>query len=121
LKDTLKSAISSGHGNALVYAGAIGLLVSDLIPTPADSVYFSLMQKEKRKLQNGEITPKQYWHRQAFLYYGLNPIWWSLVLGAIYLTGEGLNSKIKVGLSVIAAGAVFSVLNKNIEKDQKGQ
>lgn len=121
MKDTIKSAISSGHGNALVYAGAIGLLVSDIIPTPADSVYFSLMQKQKRKLEKGEITPKQYWNREALMYYGLNPIWWSIVLGAIYLSGNSLNGKIKLGLAIIGAGAVFSVINKNIEKDEKGQ
>ena len=120
MKDTIKSAIASGHGNALVYAGALGLLVSDIIPTPADSIYFTLMQKEKRKLQNGEITPKQYWNREAALYYGLNPIWWSLVLGAIYLTGGSYNAKIKIGIAIISAGAVVNVLSKNIKKDEQG-
>lgn len=120
MQDSIKSAISSGHGNAVVYAGAIGLLLSDIIPTPADSLYFSLMQKEKRKLENKEITPKQYWTKEAVLYYGLNPLWWSLVLTAVYFTKGDYTNKMKVGFGVISAGFVFSVINSNIKKDEQG-
>lgn len=120
MRDTIKSAVSAGHGDAILYAGAIGLLVSDIIPTPADSLYFSLMQKNKKKLEDGEITPKQYWTREAGLYYGLNPLWWGLVLSALYFTKGNNTNKIKVGIGIVAAGAVVGVLNKNIEKDMKG-
>jgi hypothetical protein len=50
-------------------------------------------------------------------YYGLNPIWWSLVLGALVLTKGTYTSKLKVGLTIVGAGAVIGVLNKNIKKD----
>jgi len=120
MRDSIKSAITSGHGNAIVYAGALGLILSDIIPTPADGLYFSLMQKEKRKLENKEITPKQYWTRDAVYYYGLNPIWWTLVLGAMYYTKGDYTNKAKVGMAIIGAGAVFAVLNKNIKKDELG-
>ena len=120
MKDSIKSAVQGGHGDAILYAGALGLLLSDVIPTPADSLYFSLMQKNKRKLENKEITPKQYWEREALLYYGLNPIWWSVVLGALYLTKGEDTTKMKVGLGIIAAGGVIGVLNKNIQKDVRG-
>lgn len=120
MKDSIKSAVKSGHGDAILYAGALGLLLSDVIPTPADSLYFNLMQKNKRKLEDGEITPKQYWTREAALYYGLNPLWWGLVLSALYLTKGHYTTKMKVGFGIIAAGAVVGVLNKNIEKDIRG-
>lgn len=120
MKDSIKLAVKGGHGNAILYAGALGLLLSDVIPTPADSLYFSLMQKNKRKLVSKEITPKQYWQREAVLYYGLNSIWWGVVLGALYLTKGEYTTKIKVGIGIIAAGGVIGVLNKNIEKDVKG-
>ena len=119
MKDVLNKAIASGHGDALVYAGAIGLILSDIIPTPADAVYFKLMQSNKEKLESGQISAKQYWQREALLYYGLNPLWWSLVLGALYFTKGHYTTKMKVGLAVIAAGGVFAVLNENIRKDQK--
>lgn len=120
MRDSIKSAVKGGHGEAILYAGAIGLLLSDVIPTPADSLYFSLMQKNKRKLENGEITPKQYWERDAFLYYSLNPLWWGLVLAALYYTKGEYTTKMRVGFGIIAAGGVIGVLNKNIQKDIKG-
>jgi hypothetical protein len=119
MTNSFKNAINSGHGNALLYAGALGLLVSDIIPTPADAVYFRVMAKNKQKLDNGEITPKQYWTRETVFYYGLNPLWWTLFLGALYYTKGDYNSKVKVGLALLAGGAVIGVLNKNIKEEQK--
>lgn len=116
---TIDTAIKSGHGNAVLYAGAIGLLLSDIIPTPADAVYFRLQEKNKTKLENGEITPKQYWTRDALMYYGLNPLWWSIVLGALVLTKGSVGDKAKIGLAIIGAGAVVGVLGKNIKEEEK--
>jgi hypothetical protein len=119
MKDSIKLAVKSGHGNAIVYATAIGLLASDLIPTPADAVYFRLMAINKKKLEAKEITPKQYWTREAGLYYGLNPLWWGLVLTALYYTKGDYTNKIKVGFGLLAAGAVIGVLSKNIKEEEK--
>ena len=115
---SITSAINSGHGNAVLYAGALGLILSDVIPTPADAIYFSLQQKNKAKLEAKELTPKQYWSRDAIMYYGLNPLWWSLVFGAVYLTKGDYNQKLKVGFGLLATGVVVGVLNKNIKKDE---
>jgi hypothetical protein len=120
MRDSIKLAVSSGHGNAILYAGALGLLLSDVIPTPADAIHFSFMQKQKRKLENKEITPKEFWRNQAISYYGLNPLWWSLVLGALYFTKGTYTTKLKVGLGVIAGGAVIGVIHNNIKKDELG-
>lgn len=114
---SIDTAIKSGNGNAIVYAGAIGLLLSDIIPTPADGVYFYLQQKNKAKLERKEITPAQYWRRDAAAYYGLNPLWWGLVLGALLYTKGDYTDKLKVGIGIISAGAVIGVLNRNIKKD----
>lgn len=119
MKDSIKSAISSGHGNAILYAGAIGLIASDIIPTPADAIYFRLMEKNKQKLDKKEITPKQYWTREALLYYGLNPIYWSLFLGALYLVKGDYSNKLRVGLGILAVGSVIGVLDKNIREEEK--
>lgn len=116
---SIGGALKGGHGNAILYAGALGLLLSDIIPTPADSVYFTLQQKNKAKLNAKEITPKQYWTRDALYYYGLNPIWWSLVLGAMYVTKGSYTTKAKIGLGIIAGGVVVSVIQKNIKKDEE--
>lgn len=119
MKDSFKQAIGGGHGNAIVYATAIGLLASDLIPTPADALFFRLMAKNKQKLEAKEISPKQYWTREALLYYGLNPLWWGIVLTALYYTKGDYTNKVKVGLGLLAGGVVVGVLAKNIKEEEK--
>lgn len=115
---SIDTAIKSGHGTAVLYAGALGLLVSDILPTPADSLYFYWQQKNKEKLNEGEITPKQYWVRDVSNYYLLNPIWWSLVLGAMIVTKGDVSEKAKVGLTIVAGGALIGVIYQNIKRDE---
>lgn len=116
---SIKQAINSGHGNAILYAGTLGLLISDIIPTPADALFFRLQEYNKAKLEEGKITPRNYWTREAIAYYGLNPLWWSIVLGAIVLTKGSLTDKAKVGIAIVGAGAVIGVLSKNIREEEK--
>lgn len=117
---TIQKAVKTqGAGEAVLYAGLLGLLVSDIIPTPADAIYFRLQEKNKQKLDSGIITPKQYWTRDAVMYYGLNPLWWSLVLAAVVSVKGGLDSKIKLGIALVGAGAVVGVLAKNIKEEEK--
>lgn len=118
--ETIKEAvIKKGAGEAVLYAGLIGLLVSDIVPTPADAIYFRLMEKNKQLLEEKKISPKQYWTRDAAMYYGLNPLWWLLVLGIVVKTKGGLDNKLKWGIGLIGAGAVIGVLSKNIKEEER--
>lgn len=101
----------------VLYAVGLGLFLSDLIPTPADAVYFNQQQKNKEKLNDGLITPKQYWTRDALGYYGYNALWWAMVIGASHLIGKNFQQKRNLFIGIIAGGAVLSVLHKNIVKD----
>ena len=116
---TIKDAVGKGAGEAVLYGSLIGLVVSDIIPTPADAVYFRMMEVNKRLLEEKRITPRQYWTRDAALYYGLNPIWWLLVLGVVVNTKGGLDNKLKLGVALIGAGAVFGVISKNIREEEQ--
>mgnify|MGYP006280113077 CR=1 FL=1 len=102
-----------------LYAVGIGLILSDVIPTPADALYFYRQRINKKKLESGEITPKQYWTRDAFGYYLYNPLWWSIVLGATITLGKSYEQKRNILIGLIAGGAVFGVLAKNIKEDEK--
>ena len=121
MPNEIQSAIKSGHGTAIVYATMLGLFMSDILPTPADGIYFKVMRKNKEKLINREITPKQYWVRDATLYYTLNPIYWALLFGAVVAVKGDYNTKVRVGLSIVAAGAVIGILHSNIKKDEELQ
>lgn len=105
----------------ILTAVGIGLVLSDIIPTPADAVYFSMQQKNKELLQKGEITPKQYWTRDAVAYYGLNPLWWLLVLFLSIGLGKNFAQKRNILIGLAAGGVVLGVLYRNIKKDSETQ
>jgi hypothetical protein len=107
------------YSNGVLYAGAVGLILSDIIPTPADALYFYTEKKLRDKWKAGEITPQKYWSRTASAYYLYNPIWWTLVLGAMYYTKGDVRDKAKIGLIVVGAGAVIGVIYRNYKKDIK--
>lgn len=105
-----------GNSHLLIATG-IGLILSDVIPTPADAIYFNYQQKWKAQLEDGIITPKQYWTKDALAYYGLNPIWWGLVLGTSLTFGKTYEQRLGIFVAMLSGGAIIGVLNKNIKKD----
>lgn len=119
--DAIKNAIKSGHGTGILMAGMLGLVLSDLLPTPADALYFSQQQKNKAKLEKGQISAKQYWYRESVGYYGYNVVWWLLVYGAVASIKGDFKKKAELAVGLIAAGAVVSVIHKNIQKDTEMQ
>ena len=113
----ISNATEGSYGTAIIYAGAIGLILSDIIPTPADALYFYTEKKLRDQWVNKTITPKQYWVRSASAYYLYNPIWWTLVLGAMHYTEGGFKQKAKIGLIAIGAGAVIGMIYRNYKVD----
>jgi uncharacterized membrane protein YkvI len=109
--------MESHHKTTILYALGTGLLLSDLIPTPADAVYFNYQRNNKQKVEEKTITPKQYWTRDAIGYYTFNAVWWTSVLGLSYFLGKDYYQKRNLMIGLIAGGVVLSVLHKNIEKD----
>ncbi|HEX4850346.1 MAG TPA: hypothetical protein VFV08_06045 [Puia sp.] len=121
IKEELSSAVDykSKEGKALLYALGIGLILSDIIPTPADAVYFNIERNLRNKWQAGTITPGKYWGLTTAAYYGLNPVWWTMVLGVLLLTKGSALHKLKIGSAIIGSGAVIAVVYKNIQADKK--
>jgi len=118
IKTIQRAVVDKNACEAVLYAGLIGLVLSDIIPTPADALYFRLMEKNKAKLENKKITPRQYWIRDAAFYYGLNPLWWLLVLTIMVRSKSDLDTKIKLGLAIVGSGVVIGVINKNIREEE---
>ena len=71
----VKALGGSDHSTAAIYVLMIGLLLSDIIPTPGDALFFSYTRGLRDKYINKEITPKQYWDRTAAGYYFFNALW----------------------------------------------
>lgn len=111
--------MENNHKTAIIYAVGVGLLLSDLLPTPADALYFYRERINKEKLTKGEITPKQFWMKEAVGYYGYNAIWWSLVLGSTIIFGKDYKQKRNILIGLVAGGLVVGVIAKNIKKDEE--
>lgn len=116
---TVKSGLKSNEGKAVLYAGLIGLFLSDIIPTPADAVYFAQERRLRDKWKRGEITPQSYWKQTAAYYYFLNPIWWAIVAGVTVSIKGDVTKKLKIAGALIGSGAVLAIIYKNIQKDEK--
>lgn len=117
--ETVKEGLKSDKGNAVLYAGLIGLVVSDLIPTPADAVVFTIEKKLRDRWKRGEISPAEYWRKKTLSYYLINPVWWAFVAGVTVSMKGDATKKLKVAGALIGSGAVLSVIYKNIQKDKK--
>lgn len=101
----------------LLYAGMLGLIASDIIPTGGDFLYFKKHKEWRDKWAKGELTSKQYWTRELLGYYTFNSGWWLMVGLAVYFTPKYEN-KLKVGLALIGTSAVAAIIYKNITKDE---
>lgn len=115
--ENIHGAAKGDFGAGILYAGAVGLILSDIIPTPADAFYFYREKQLRDKWKAGKITPEKYWQKIATAYYIYNPIWWSLVLVLLYTTKGDIPQKAKIGLAVIGIGAVVGMLYRNKKKD----
>lgn len=113
----IHKAISHGYGNALIFTAVLTAAVTDLVPTPADALYFYDTDRLKNKLAAGKITPKQFWVKEAVGYYLYNPAWWLLFFGIMVAVGGDYKHKAKVGAAILGAGGVVTVIYKNIKKD----
>ena len=117
MANPISEAIKSGHGNGVLYAGLIGLALSDAIPTPADALYFYRQQRLREEFEKKEIPAKRYWIEETLGYYGYNVAWWLLLFGVVASVKGDFSKKSKVAIAMVAAGAVVGVVAKNIQKD----
>lgn len=118
MNNPIHTAVRSGHGNAVLLSVLIGLVLSDVIPTPGDALYFWDEQRLKKLLNEKKITPRQFWLKNAGGYYGYNSGWWALVGAVVLMSGGSFNHKLKLLLALAGGGLVAGVILKNIKKDQ---
>lgn len=115
----LKGASESPNATGALYAGIVGLVISDLIPTPADAFYFNKERALRDKWKSGEIKPEEYWEKSASNYYLFNAAWWLFVgLATVYTKGS-VNNKIVTLGALIGGGAVIATIYGNIQSDKK--
>ena len=110
-------ATEGRHASGVLYAGAVGILLSNIIPTPAEALFYHTEKKLRDKWDNDEITAEKYWQKTASAYYLYKPVWWGVVITAMYFTKGDVKNKAKIGLIMVTAGAVVGIIYKNYTKD----
>jgi len=113
-------AIKEGNGDTLIYTALIAAILANCTPTVADSFYFNLQQKWKQELEDGKITPEQYWTRDVVNYYTITASYYGiLLLAMLALNKSSFSMKSKILLGMIGGGLVVGVAMKNVQKDKE--
>lgn len=116
----IKKVISEGNGNALLYTAIGAAVLANAVPTIADGWYFSLQQKWKQELEEGKITPEQYWTRDIANYYTITAGYYGvLFLTMLALNKNSFSSNAKIMLTLVGGGLVIGVGMKNVQKDKQ--
>jgi len=116
----INKVIKEGNGNTIIYTALIAAMLANAVPTVADGYYFSLQQKWKQDLQEGKITPEQYWKRDIVNYYTITAGYYGVVLlTMLALNKNSFSTNSKILLGLLGGGLVIGVGMKNIQKDKQ--
>jgi hypothetical protein len=116
----INKVIKEGNGNTIIYTALIAAMLANAVPTVADGWYFSLQQKWKQELQEGKITPEQYWRRDIGHYYTITAGYYGVVLlTMLALNKNSFSTNSKILLGLLGGGLVISVGMKNVQKDKQ--
>ena len=116
----IDKVVKEGNGNALIYTALMAAILSNAVPTIADGWYFSLQQKWKQELEEGKITPEQYWTRDIGNYYTITAGYYGIVLlTMLALNKNSFTTNYKILLGILGGGFVIGVGFKNVQKDKE--
>lgn len=113
------NAFKSEHGIGALYIGIIAAALGEILPDPSDALYFYLDRKWRVKLEEGQITPEEYWKKKTSAYYFLDFFWWLIILLIAVLVKGDIKKKALVVGAVVGGGAVLGIIFQNIRKDEE--
>ena len=106
----------------VMLAAGLGLIASNIIPTPGDAMYFYRKKKNIEKLNKNELTPTEFWSKDAFGYYFYNSAWWALILGgSMFLATDLKQPKVKTFVVLTGLAAVATVLYNNTRNEKNNK
>jgi hypothetical protein len=117
----IQKEINNGNGNVILYTALLAAIVANCTPTPADYFYFRAQQRDKEKLENGEITPKQYWRRDIAGYYGYTAGYYAIIFLTLQAIGGTYKNNARVLMALLSGGLIIGVYAKNVQKDEELQ
>jgi len=115
----INKAVKDGNGNAIIMTAVIAAAISNVLPTPFDSIYFERQSKLKFELEDGKITPEQYWWHDIGEYYFWTALWYTGLFVVLQAAGGNYEKKARMLIVLIGAGLVVGVAQKNIKKEKE--
>jgi hypothetical protein len=110
--------IKEGNGNVILYTALLAAMAANAIPTIADGIYFTRINKLERQFDAGEITAEKLeWH-VAGEYYLWTASYYALLFGGLYAFGGNYKTNAKILLGLVSAGLIVGIVQKNIEVDK---
>jgi predicted oxidoreductase (fatty acid repression mutant protein) len=121
MTEGISRIVKSGDGNTLLFVAIASAACANALPTPMDSVYFFRVSELKRQYEAGKISAETFeWHTAAEYY-----VWtslWYVGIGALLLAmNNDYKNNIKFLFTLLAAGMVIGVVQKNVEKDKEAE
>ena len=111
------NASQGRHSDGVLYAGAVGIILSDIIPTPAEAMFHYREKNLRKKWEDGKITPQQYYRGSYQSLHLSKSIWWIGILAAMYFKKGNTNQKAMFGLALVGGGAVAGIIYKMMNKN----
>lgn len=94
----------------------IGMMISDLIPTPADAIWIMCERWLEKNRMN--LSPEEYWGRKMLAYYLPNAGYWLGITLLIYYLKFPFEDKLKIFIGLISGGAIVGFVLKYILEDK---
>jgi len=114
----LGQLIKDGHGNTLIYTALIAACLSNIIPTPADYLFFRKTNELERAFDAGEISAEKAEIGVTLGYYGYTTLWYAVLFLGVYSFGGTYKNNARVLLGLLASGLVIGAVAKNIQADE---
>lgn len=109
VRDSIAQIAAGENQTALLYAAISGLMISEMVPTPATAIAYFVQKKATKK------DPSQVRQKVATAYNFAAPAWWVLVFGAVHFYRGDFTDKAKLAAFLVGGGAAVGLIfNKKI-------
>jgi hypothetical protein len=115
----INKVIAEGNGNTIIYTALIAAAISNVIPTPFDSIYFRRVNTLQRRFDEGQISSEKLeWHI-AGEYYLWTSLWYTALFTGVYAFGGKYKSNATILIGLAGGGLVLGAIYKNIQVNKE--
>lgn len=99
------------YQNALLYAALAGVVVSDVLPTPAMTIAHLRIKLLQQKSKDGQLSQKELEQALSKTYSYALPAWWIAVFATIHFHKGTFEQKARLAVFMVIGGAAIGMLS----------